>query len=155
VRASTYLNNVIGKDHRSIKSRTNVVLGFQRFRSTALTISGIELMHRIRKGQFDLCAPGLKGIAAPVWNAVLFNQQGILIHRIRLCPTGYLFMERRVRQRSCKIRCIPSWTSDRLRVVPMSIVTPNYNHSTGLTPLQPNSRRTGHGVAMRGRSWLR
>jgi hypothetical protein len=31
-------------DHRNIKSRTNVMLGFERFRSAATTISGIELM---------------------------------------------------------------------------------------------------------------
>ena len=42
---------------------------------TATTISGIELMHRIRKGQFDLCAPGIKGTSTPsVLNTILFNQ---------------------------------------------------------------------------------
>ena len=51
------------------------MLGFKRFRNAAITILGIELMHRIRKGRFDLCALGLKGTAAPsAWNAVLFNQ---------------------------------------------------------------------------------
>ena len=50
VRSSKYLNNVIEQDHRHIKSRTNVMLGFKRFRSAATTISGIELTHRIRKG---------------------------------------------------------------------------------------------------------
>jgi transposase-like protein len=75
VRTSKYLNNLIEQDHRNIKSRTNVMLGFNRFRSAATTISGIELMHRIRKGQFDLCAPGLNDTAAPaIWNAVLFDQ---------------------------------------------------------------------------------
>src|SRR5471032_380267 len=75
VRSSKYLNNLIEQDHRNIKSRTNVMLGFKRFRSTATTISGIELMHRIRKGQCDLCALGLKDTAAPsVWDAILFNQ---------------------------------------------------------------------------------
>jgi transposase-like protein len=75
VRSSKYLNNLIEQDHRNIKSRTRVMLGFKRFRSAATTISGIELMHRIRKGQFDLCALGINDTAAPtVWNAVLFNQ---------------------------------------------------------------------------------
>ena len=51
------------------------MLGFKRFRSAAITISGIELMHRIRKGQFDLCALGLKDTAALyVWSAVMFNK---------------------------------------------------------------------------------
>jgi hypothetical protein len=49
VRSSKYLNNVIEQKHRNIKSRTNVMLGFKRFRSVATTTSGIELMHRIRK----------------------------------------------------------------------------------------------------------
>jgi putative transposase len=75
VRSSKYLNNVIEQDHRYIKSRTSVMLGFKRFRSAATTISGIELMHCIRKGQFDLRALGLKDATAPsVWNAVLFNR---------------------------------------------------------------------------------
>jgi transposase-like protein len=67
---------VVGNVHiiRNIKSRTNVMLGFKRFRSAATTIAGIELMHRVRKGQFNLRTLGLKDAAAPaVWNAVLFN----------------------------------------------------------------------------------
>ncbi|MEZ0606837.1 IS6 family transposase [Paraburkholderia sp. IW21] len=72
VRSSKYLNNVIEQDHRHIKSRTNVMLGIKRFRSAATTISGIELTHRIRKGQFDLTKLGLKEATAPAaWNAVL------------------------------------------------------------------------------------
>ncbi len=72
VRSSKYLNNVIEQDHRHIKSRTDVMLGFKRFRSAVNTISGIELTHRIRKGQFDLTDLGLKEATAPaVWNAVL------------------------------------------------------------------------------------
>jgi DDE domain len=75
VRSSKYLNNVIEQEHRHIKSRTNVMLGFKRFRSAATTISGIELIHRIRKQQFDLSALALEDIAAPsVWNVVLFNR---------------------------------------------------------------------------------
>jgi putative transposase len=72
VRSSKYLNNLIEQDHRHIKSRTNAMPGLKRFRSAATTISGIELTHRIRKGQFDLTEPGLKEVTAPaVWNAVL------------------------------------------------------------------------------------
>ena len=63
------------QDHRNIKSRTHVMLGFKRFRCAATTISGIELMHRIRKDQFDLSVLGLKDTTAPaVWNAVLSNK---------------------------------------------------------------------------------
>ena len=51
------------------------MLGFKRFRSAATTISGIELMHRIRKGQFNLAMFDLKDTATPtVWNAVLSAQ---------------------------------------------------------------------------------
>ncbi|WP_435530723.1 IS6 family transposase [Paraburkholderia fungorum] len=68
---SKYLNNLIEQDHR-IKSRTNVMLGFKRFRNAAITLAGIDLMHRIRKGQFNLVKLSLKDTAAPaVWNAVL------------------------------------------------------------------------------------
>jgi hypothetical protein len=48
------LNNLIEQDHRSIKLRLRPMLGFKRFRRAATTIAGIELMHRIRKGQFKL-----------------------------------------------------------------------------------------------------
>ena len=37
-----------------------------------ITIAGIELMHRIRKGQFGLWRLGVHGGAAPaIWNAIL------------------------------------------------------------------------------------
>jgi len=79
VRSPKYPNTLIEQDHRHIKSRTDVMLGFKRFRIAATTISGIELTHRIRKGQFDLAQLGLKDTAAPaVWNAVLSDRYGIL-----------------------------------------------------------------------------
>ena len=72
VRSSKYLNNLIEQDHRSVKQRVAVMLGFKRFRNAAITIAGIELMHRIRKGQFSLRHLGLQGRAAPgVWDAAL------------------------------------------------------------------------------------
>jgi transposase-like protein len=75
VRSSTYLNNLIEQDHRNIKSRTNVMLGFKRIRSAATTISGIELMHRIRKAQFDLSGLRLNETATPaIWNSILINR---------------------------------------------------------------------------------
>jgi hypothetical protein len=52
-----------------------MMLGFKRFGNAATTISGIELTHRIRRGQFDLSAPAVRDNAAPaVWNSVLFNR---------------------------------------------------------------------------------
>ena len=47
------------------------MLGFKRFGNAAITIAGIELMHRIRKGQFVPPA-NIKDAATPaVWNAML------------------------------------------------------------------------------------
>ena len=72
IRSSKYLNNLIEQDHRSIKLRLGPMLGFKRFRSAATTIAGIELMHRIRKGQFRLGKLRVKNKTAPeIWNAVL------------------------------------------------------------------------------------
>src|SRR5713226_6818125 len=72
LRSSKYLNNLIEQDHRGVKQRIAVMLGFKGFRNAAITIAGIELMHRIRKGQFELGRLGVQGRAAPaVWNAVL------------------------------------------------------------------------------------
>jgi len=48
------------------------MLGFKRFDHTAITITGIELVHQIQKQQFDmsaLCAPCTR--TPHVWEAVL------------------------------------------------------------------------------------
>ena len=72
IRSSKYLNNLIEQDHRSIKLRLGPMLGLKRFRSASITIAGIELMHRIRKGQFKLGKLRIKNKTAPeIWNAVL------------------------------------------------------------------------------------
>lgn len=52
LRTSKYLNNMIEQDHRGIKSRTRSMLGLKNYDCAATTIAGIELLHRIRKGQF-------------------------------------------------------------------------------------------------------
>jgi transposase-like protein len=71
IRSSKYLNNLIEQDHRSIKLRLGPMLGLKRFRSASITIAGIELMHRIRKGQFKLGKLRIKNKTAPeIWNAV-------------------------------------------------------------------------------------
>jgi transposase-like protein len=72
LRSSKYLNNLIEQDHRSVKQRVAVMLGFKQFRNAAITIASIKLMHRIRKGQFDLRRLGVQGGSAPgIWNAIL------------------------------------------------------------------------------------
>ena len=48
------------------------MLGFKQFRNAVITIAGIELMHRIRKGQFGLQRLRVQGGTAPeIWNAIL------------------------------------------------------------------------------------
>jgi transposase-like protein len=57
VRTSRYLNNVVEQDHRAIKSRYRPMLGFKSYRAAAVTLAGLELVHRIRKRQFKF-GPG-------------------------------------------------------------------------------------------------
>jgi hypothetical protein len=48
------------------------MLGLKRFRSASITIAGIELVNRIRKGQFKLGRLHITDNKAPeIWNAVL------------------------------------------------------------------------------------
>jgi transposase-like protein len=51
IRQAKYLNNIVEQDHRAIKRRTRPMLGFKDFRCARILLSGIELMHMIRKGQ--------------------------------------------------------------------------------------------------------
>ena len=72
LRSSKYLNNLIEQDHRGVKLRIGPMLGFKRFRTAAIAIAGIELLLRIRKGQFNLSELRLRDRRAPVvWDAVL------------------------------------------------------------------------------------
>jgi len=72
VRASKYLNNLIEQDHRRVKQRVYPMLGFKKFENAAATISGIELVHKIKKGQFDTSSLALSKERAPqIWEAVM------------------------------------------------------------------------------------
>jgi transposase-like protein len=51
IRQVKYLNNVVEQDHRAIKRITRPMLGFKDFRCARIILSGIEVMHMIRKGQ--------------------------------------------------------------------------------------------------------
>jgi len=57
VRNCRYLNNIIEQDHRAIKRRCALMLGFKSFGNAAITLAGIELAHRIHKRQFSF-SPG-------------------------------------------------------------------------------------------------
>ena len=61
VRQVKYLNNIIEQDHRAIKRITRSILGFKSFRSAQAVLAGIELMHMIRKGPFNMA--GCEGIS--------------------------------------------------------------------------------------------
>jgi putative transposase len=46
-----YLNNIVEQDHRAVKRVTRPMLGFQSFDAAQWTLTGIELMHMIKKKQ--------------------------------------------------------------------------------------------------------
>lgn len=51
IRQSQYLNNRIEQDHRRIKRRIRSMLGFKSQASAAIILSGIEMIHMMRKRQ--------------------------------------------------------------------------------------------------------
>ncbi len=72
LRTSKYLNNLIAQDHRRVKQRVRPMLGFKRFDYAAVTLAGIELVHQIKKKQFDVSALCLAHTRTPqLWETVL------------------------------------------------------------------------------------
>jgi transposase-like protein len=53
IRKTKYLNNIVEQDHRGIKRVTRPMLGFKSFEAAQSTLSGIELLRMLRKGQLD------------------------------------------------------------------------------------------------------
>ncbi len=53
LRQVKYLNNLVKKDHRSVKRITNASLGYKSFHTAWRTIRGIATMHMINKGQVE------------------------------------------------------------------------------------------------------
>ncbi len=51
LRQNKYLNNVIEQDYRNTKRMVSSMMGFKSFNSARRTLSGIEAMNMIRKGQ--------------------------------------------------------------------------------------------------------
>ena len=70
---SKYLNNIVEQDHRRVKQRIYPMLGFKRFGNAVVTISGIELAQKIRKGQFNIAnlRKGMRVRVPQIWNAVI------------------------------------------------------------------------------------
>lgn len=57
---SKYLNNIVEQDHQRVKQRIYPMLGIRQFGNAAVMIGGIELVQKIRKGQFDTSAVALR-----------------------------------------------------------------------------------------------
>jgi transposase-like protein len=53
VRTDKYLKNLIEQDHRKVKQRCYPMLGYKTFWNVEVTLSGIELANKIKKGRFD------------------------------------------------------------------------------------------------------
>jgi putative transposase len=72
LRSNAYLNNIIEQDHRRVKQRVGPMLGFKRFEHAAIVIAGIELAHKLRKGQFNF-SKLIKhsALSAAPWLAIL------------------------------------------------------------------------------------
>ena len=51
LRQVKYLNNIVEQDHRRIKRRIRSMLGFKSTASAEVILSGIELVHMMRKRQ--------------------------------------------------------------------------------------------------------
>ena len=47
---------MVEQDHRRIKARVQPMLGLHKFYNARRVLIGIEFMHEIHKGQFDLAA---------------------------------------------------------------------------------------------------
>ena len=54
VRQVRYLNNIVEQDHRGIKRVTKPMLNLKSFQAARNVLTGIKLMHMIRKGQLLL-----------------------------------------------------------------------------------------------------
>ena len=70
VRQIKYLNNIVEQDHRAIKRRTRPMLGFKDFNCARVILSGIELMHMIKKGQVKCSGRTLLSAAQQFYSLV-------------------------------------------------------------------------------------
>jgi transposase-like protein len=85
VRARRYLNNIVEQDHRAIKQRCASMLGLKSFRTAAVTFSGVELAHRIRKRQFTVVYERNGRVLSlkELWQQALSRED---IPRLETCP---------------------------------------------------------------------
>ena len=63
---------MIGQNHRKAPQRCYSMLGFKTFGNAQVTLSGIELANKIKKGQFDTSETiGPGAMILQVWEAAL------------------------------------------------------------------------------------
>ena len=58
VRQSKYLNNIVEQDHRTVKRRSRLAMGYGSFAAAWRTLRGIEALNLIRKGRVRWVAKG-------------------------------------------------------------------------------------------------
>src|SRR5437762_4569906 len=63
IRKVKYLNHIVEQDHRAVKRVTRPMLGFKAFDAAQGTLTGIELMHMIKKKQLGV-EEGVEGLTA-------------------------------------------------------------------------------------------
>lgn len=54
IRQVEYLNNIVEQDHRFIKRRVRSMLGFKSFKTVISILSGVKVMHMMKKGKLVL-----------------------------------------------------------------------------------------------------
>lgn len=70
IRCCKYLNNIVEQDHRRVKFRVSAMLGFKSFRNARIVIAGIELIQKLKKGQYGV--PYSFGMSSlDIWTNVL------------------------------------------------------------------------------------
>jgi transposase-like protein len=70
IRSCKYLNNIVEQDHRRVKFRVSAMLGFKSFRNATIVLAGIELIQKLKKGQYGV--PYSFGICSrDIWSNVL------------------------------------------------------------------------------------
>ena len=70
IRSCKYLNNIVEQDHRRVKFRVSAMLGFKTFENARIVLAGIELIQKLKKGQYGV--PRRFGMSSlNIWKNVL------------------------------------------------------------------------------------
>jgi transposase-like protein len=70
IRSSKYLNNIVEQDHRRVKFRVSAMLGFKSFGNATIVLAGIELIHKLKKGQYAV-PMNFGRFSRDIWSNVL------------------------------------------------------------------------------------